>query len=111
MASPKIKAVSWGRMEIPDVGDGKDFKLWPGGGRDIRPGIQIADVEELVVNGATAIVLSRGFQNKLRVEPAVLEYLADKNVSIYIAETREAVTIYSKLAETTPVGGLFHSTC
>ena len=120
MASPKIKSLSWGRMEIPDVGDGKDFKLYPGGGREWdwsetgtrhRPGIQVADVEELIANGATAIVLSRGFQNMLRVDPAVLDYLADKNVSVYIAETREAVSIYSKLAESTPVGGLFHSTC
>ena len=32
--SPKVLEVSWGYMEIEDVGTGKDFKLYPGGGRD-----------------------------------------------------------------------------
>jgi len=34
MRSPKILAVSWGRMEIEGIGTGKDFKLCPGGGRE-----------------------------------------------------------------------------
>lgn len=28
-----ITDISWGRMLVERVGDGKDFKLWPGGGR------------------------------------------------------------------------------
>lgn len=32
--SPRILNLSWGRMEIDGVGAGKDFKLWPGGGRE-----------------------------------------------------------------------------
>jgi hypothetical protein len=31
--SPKITHISWGRMEVDDLGTGKDFKLYPGGGR------------------------------------------------------------------------------
>ncbi|UNI17923.1 hypothetical protein JDV02_004230 [Purpureocillium takamizusanense] len=120
MTSPTVKALSWGIMEIPDVGNGKDFKLWPGGGREWnwgetgtrhRPGIQVSDIEELITKGATVVVLSRGFENKLRVDAGVLDYLADKNVSVHIAATPEAVTMYNSLAGTTLVGGLFHSTC
>src|SRR5215813_11390589 len=67
--SPKILAVSWGHMEVGGLGDGKDFKLYPGGGRAWdwnetgtrhSPGIQPADVEELLANGATVLVLSLG---------------------------------------------------
>ena len=32
--SPQINHLSWGRMEVDGVGIGKDFKLWPGGGRE-----------------------------------------------------------------------------
>ncbi len=31
--SPKITLVSWGQMEVEGLGKGKDFKLYPGGGR------------------------------------------------------------------------------
>ena len=118
--SPKIKSIAWGRIEIPGVGEGKDFKLYPGGGRPWdwaetgtrhQPGIQVADIKELLENGATTIVLSRGYDNKLHIDPSVLKHLAEKNVSLHIGNTGEAATIYNNLAETAQVGGLFHSTC
>ena len=55
-------------MEVEGLGMGKDFKLYTGGGRAWdwaetgtrhSPGVQPADVEELVAHGATAVVLSR----------------------------------------------------
>jgi hypothetical protein len=73
--SPRILAVSWGRMEVEGIGAGKDFKLYPGGGRDWdwnetgtrhAPGIQPADVEELLARGATAVVLSLGMNRRSR---------------------------------------------
>jgi len=30
---PRIIRVSWGRMQVEGLGAGKDFKLYPGGGR------------------------------------------------------------------------------
>jgi hypothetical protein len=59
--SPRILAVSWGHMTVAGLGDGKDFKLYPGGGRAWdwsetgtrhEPGIQPADVAELLERGA-----------------------------------------------------------
>jgi hypothetical protein len=118
--SPKILDLSWGRMEVDGLGVGKDFKLYPGGGRawdwsetgtQHRPGTQPADVEELVAHGATVVVLSRGMDLQLQVDPATLTYLEARSVELHVAETGEAVRIYNKLADTVPVAGLFHSTC
>ena len=33
-SSPRILAVSWGHMEVEGIGAGKDFTLYPGGGRE-----------------------------------------------------------------------------
>ncbi len=120
MRSSKILAVSWGRMEIEGIGTGKDFKLYPGGGREWdwnetgtrhSPGIQPADVEELLAHGATVVVLSLGMNRRLQVAPGTLDYLAGRSVAVHVAETREAVKIYNDLADGVPVAGLFHSTC
>ena len=118
--SPRILAVSWGRMEVEGLGAGKDFKLYPGGGREWdwsetgmrhSPGIQPADVEELLARGAAAVVLSQGMDKRLQVDPATLEYLQRQSVEVHVAETPQAVQVYNELASTVPVAGLFHSTC
>src|SRR5262245_15178520 len=118
--SPRIIDVSWGRMEVAGVGTGKDFKLYPGGGREWDwsetgtrhvPGIQPADVEELLAHGATVIVLSLGMDQQLQVDPATVKLLEERSITVHIAETREAVELYNDLTESHAVGGLFHSTC
>ncbi|HEY0698550.1 MAG TPA: MTH938/NDUFAF3 family protein [Micromonospora sp.] len=118
--SPRIVDVSWGRIEVADLGTMKDAKLWPGGGREWdwtetgtghQPGISVDDVRELLDHGATTIVLARGLDQRLQVAPATLELLAGLSVEVHVAETRQAVAVYNELAETTAVGGLFHSTC
>lgn len=118
--SPRVLAISWGRMEVDGLGTGKDFKLHPGGGRPWdwsetgtrhSPGIQPEDVEELLLRGATAIVLSRGMQLQLQADPRTLRLLEERGITPYIAETTQAVQRYNELATTQPVGGLFHSTC
>jgi len=119
-SSPRILAISWGHMEVEGLGEGKDFKLYPGGGRawdwsetgmSHSPGIRLADVEDLLARGPATIVLSRGMDQRLQVDPATLEYLEREYITVRVAETRKAVEIYNKLAATTPVAGLFHSTC
>jgi len=119
--SPYINQISWGRMEVDGVGVGKDFKLWPGGGRqwDWRetgthhvPGIQPADVEELLDNGSQAIVLSRGMWLALQTCQETIDLLDEKHVPVHIAETKAAAKIYNDLiSDGKAVGGLFHSTC
>jgi hypothetical protein len=119
--SPRILDMSWGRMEVEGLGVGKDFKLFPGGGRlwdwglsgtAHDPGIMTRDVDDLLLYGATVVVLSRGMEQRLQVPQTTIDYLQAKSVAVHVAETREAVRIYNELTETTnTVGGLFHSTC
>jgi hypothetical protein len=107
-------------MQVAGLGVGKDFKLYPGGGREWdwnetgtrhQPGIQPADVEELLTHGATVVVLSQGMDEQLHVDPATVTYLSEHGVPVHVLETRQAVKVYNELAQQVPVGGLFHSTC
>lgn len=118
--SPRITHISWGWMEVETLGRGKDFKLYPGGGRAWDwnetgtrhvPGIQPADVLELLDRGSQVIVLTRGMQLVLRTCPETLALLRERGIPVHVAETRAAVALYNRLAAGTPVGGLFHSTC
>ena len=121
MRSPQITHISWGRMVVEGIGEGRDFKLYPGGGRawDWRetdthhiPGIQPADVQELLDHGCTTIVLSRGMDLVLQVHPKTTELLKERGVTAIVEETRAAVKRYNQMAAAgASVGGLFHSTC
>jgi len=118
--SPRILDLSWGRILVDGLGIGKDFKLFPGGGRvwdwslsgtQHEPGILRRDVDDLINHGATVVVLAQGMEKLLQVPISTIEYLQDRDIEVHLAETREAVQIYNDLVETTTVGGLFHSTC
>lgn len=118
--SPRITHCSWGRMQVESLGAGKDFKLYPGGGREWDwtetgthhvPGIQPADVLELLEHGSDVIVLTRGMQLALQTCPETVALLRERGISAHVEETRAAVELYNRLAENRAVGGLFHSTC
>jgi len=108
-------------MEVEGLGSGRDFKLYPGGGRawdwketdtHHSPGIQPADVEEVLAKGSSVIVLSRGMLRALRTARETVELLERHGVPFHIKETKGAAKLYNKLAEAgEQVGGLFHSTC
>jgi hypothetical protein len=119
--SPLINKVEWGVIDVNGLGVFQDVKLYPGGGREWNwretnthhdPGIQIADIDELLSHGADNIILSRGMLGRLKIAKNTMEYLKSKSINIYIAETNEAVARYNQLArDSKAVGGLFHSTC
>jgi hypothetical protein len=120
VTSPEILAASWGRLEVEGLGVVKDLKAWPGGGRQWdwtetgtrhSPGIQPADVEELLAAGAVAVVLSQGMEKRLEVPQSTVDWLEARGVAVHVAETTEAIELYNRLREITAVGGLFHSTC
>jgi hypothetical protein len=118
--SPRITHISWGRMDVEGLGTGRDFKLFPGGGREWDwtetgthhvPGIQPADVQELLHHGSRVVILTRGMQLVLQTCPETLQMLRDRGIAYHVEETKAAVELYNRLAQTKAVGGLFHSTC
>jgi len=119
-ASPRISGFRWGSIETESGQRFKDAKMFPGGAREWdwretgtrhAPGIQPADVEELLDHGATVVVLSRGVLKRLRVCPETLAMLEKRGIEVRVLQTQSAVKLYNELAESRPVGGLFHSTC
>jgi hypothetical protein len=108
-------------MDVEGVGTGRDYKLYPGGGREWDwtetnthhvPGIQPADVLELLDHGSETVILTRGMHLVLQTCPETLQLLKDRNIRVFVEETKAAVEIYNRLVEENePVGGLFHSTC
>jgi hypothetical protein len=119
--SPRIKGFSWGHLEVEgSERPHKDAKLFPGGsgawdwnetGTSHEPGIQPADVEELLANGATVVVLSTGMHERLGVCPETLRLLEQRKVPVHVLQTEQAVRRYNELAETEAAGALIHSTC
>ena len=119
--SPRVGHVSWGRLEVEGRAEPyKDAKLFPGGSREWnwretntshRPGIQIADVQELLECGSEVVVLSRGMAECLHVPRETLDFLRERKIPVHVLPTQHAVALYNKLAQTEAVGGLFHTTC
>lgn len=120
-SSPRIAHLSWGRLEVEgEDGSFKDAKLFPGGAREWdwnetgtshEPGIQPADVEELLEHGARVVVLGKGFYGRLRVCRETLKELEERNVPVCVEQTEEAVRLYNELGKSEKVGALIHSTC
>ncbi len=118
--SPRITHLSWGRLDVEGEGTFKDAKLFPGGAREWDwgetgthhvPGIQPADVEELLAQGATAVVLSKGILERLQVCPETITLLEERGIIVHVLQTEAAVRRYNALRDSEQVAGLFHSTC
>ncbi|XP_078259070.1 mth938 domain-containing protein [Rhinoraja longicauda] len=122
MKSPQIASLSWGQMRVQDCPTTyKDCKVWPGGSRpwdwretgtDHYPGVQAADVEEIVNKGVQTLVIGCGMSEALQVPSQTLDYLRNKGVDVKVLQTQAAVREYNSLAGGgARVGGVFHSTC
>jgi hypothetical protein len=119
--SPRVRRHEWGSIEVAGVGALRDAKVWPGGGRawdwnetgtQHRPGIQPADLMELLQHEPDAIVLSRGRQLRLETSPGALSLLRERDIAVIREETCVAIEAYNSLAENRRrVAGLFHTTC
>ena len=119
--SPRIREDGWGFVEVERVGRLRDAKLWPGGGRawdwnetgtHHRPGIQPADLAELLEHRPDVVVLSRGRELRLETTPEALSLLDAGGVETVRAETGAAIEAYNRLAgEGRRVAALLHTTC
>jgi hypothetical protein len=119
-----ITNLSWGQMEVTAGGlisRFKDCKVWPGGavawnwndtGTQHEPGIQPADLEEVLEKGVEVVILGRGVFSRLGVCPETEKLLRDRGIEYHIEDMRAAVNLYNDLArQGRRVGGVFHSTC
>ena len=94
---PRIMHVSWGKLEVEGQAEPyKDAKVFPGGSCEWnwretqtshKPGIQIADVRELLEHGAKVVVLSRGMAECLHVPRETLEFLEQQQISVHVLPT------------------------
>ena len=119
--SPKILSSGWGKIEIEDLGEFKDVKLWPGGGNgwdwrvhgtDHDKGIQPAELNELIDAGCRHVVLARGRLKRLHIPDATVEKLKQLGLETYILDHHQAISTYNELVEKGELtGGLFHTTC
>ena len=119
--SPRITKISWGQVKVEGFNSPfKDVKLYPGNAREWdwtetgtrhTPGIQPADVQELVDHGATIVILATGMTERLKVRPETLLLLEKADIQTHILNTNEAVRLYDELREFNAVAALIHSTC
>jgi hypothetical protein len=119
--SPQVGENSWGHIEVVGIGRFRDVKLWPGGAREWDwdetgtrhdPGIQPADVDELLTFAPEVVVLSRGRELRLMTRAETIEVLQQREIDLVHAETSEAIARYNELAgQGRRVAALLHSTC
>lgn len=119
--SPRVTDDGWGFVAVEGVGRLRDAKLWPGGGRGWdwnetgthhRPGIQPADLAELLDHEPDVVVLSRGRELRLETTPEAVALLEARGVEAVRVETGAAIDAYNRLAgEGRRVAALFHTTC
>ncbi|XP_075054708.1 mth938 domain-containing protein isoform X1 [Mixophyes fleayi] len=74
MSSPEITSLSWGSMSVAGRAY-KDCKVWPGGSRtwdwretgtNHHPGVQPADLEEIVKKNVKTLVIGCGMSEALQ---------------------------------------------
>jgi len=116
----KIDNFQWGEIIINN-NKYKDAKCYPGGvrawdwnetGTRHKPGIQIADIKELLDNKSEIIILSKGVDNVLCTKDETFDYLKENKIEYYHLQSEEAVKKYNELCDLgKKVGGVFHSTC
>ena len=118
--SPCIESQAWGVVRVEGQGSFKDVKLFPGGAREWNwgetgtahiPGIQMADVEELLEKGAEVVILSQGMLERLQVRQETVQELQARDIQVHVLSTQGAVRLYNEISRTKPVGALIHSTC
>lgn len=118
--SPKVDSIKWGEISLENGTTYKDAKLFPGGSRKWdwnetgthhNPGIQPADVKELLEHGAEVVILSQGFNERLQVCDETEEFLTEHEVTYHIRQTEKAIQKYNELRDGYATGALIHSTC
>lgn len=99
----------------------RDCKIRPYGASEWRweetgnhhvPGIQPADIRDILADHPDVMILTRGILLRLKICPEAEELLNMSGVERYFTETRRAVRLYNRLADQGKrIGGVFRTTC
>uniref|UniRef100_A0A8C7CYF8 Adiposis associated Mth938 domain containing n=1 Tax=Oncorhynchus kisutch TaxID=8019 RepID=A0A8C7CYF8_ONCKI len=97
MSSPEIASLSCRHMKVK--GCSSSYKVWLLG-RTHHPGVQPADLEEVLQKGVETLVIGQGMSEALQVPSSTVDF------------TVKAITEYNNLVgQGAKVGGVFPSTC
>ncbi len=121
---PIITRLTWGQIEVTHRGESRRFrdcKVGPEGAREWnwkeigthhQPGVQVADIADILAQDVEVLVIGCGRLRALGVCPETEALLRERGVRYHIEETGRAVERYNSLARAGErVGGLFHTTC
>ena len=115
-----ITTFRWGVIVDATGRTFKDARLWPGGieewdwgraGTRHDPGIQIADLDDLLAFKPDVVILSRGVDLILQVPQATIDHARAHAKSVVVLQSEEAVTEYNRRIAHERVVALIHSTC
>src|SRR5437764_581819 len=105
MANVEIASFRWGQIIDATGRTYKDARLFPGGveewnwrktGTRHQPGIQIADLEDLLATKPDVVILSRGVDLVLQVPQATIDFAQSHAASVLVLQSEQAVTEYNR---------------
>jgi len=117
---PVITNFRWGHIGDSAGRTFKDARLYPCGaaewdwrktGTRHVPGIQIADVEDLLSTRPQTVILTRGVELALQVPDRTVQFVQNAGPSVLVLQTEAAVAEYNRRVRTERVVAIVHSTC
>jgi hypothetical protein len=115
-----ITSFRWGEIVDANGPVFKDARIAPGivepwdwrkTGTRHDPGIQIADVDDLLATQPDAVILARGVDLVLQVPQATIDYVRARVPTVLVLQSEAAVAEYNRRIATERVVALVHSTC
>jgi hypothetical protein len=115
-----ITSFQWGQIVVSSGRTFKDVRLFPGGveewdwrktGTRHDPGIQTADLADLVTTKPDLVILSRGVDLVLQVPQATVDFARSHAATVLVLQSEQAVAEYNRRITSKRVVALIHSTC
>jgi hypothetical protein len=119
-ANLSIASFCWGQVVDSSGRTFRDARLFPGGveewdwrktGTRHDPGIQIADLADLIETEPDVVILSRGVDLVLQVPQATIDFARGRVATVLVLQSEQAVAEYNRRIVNERVVALVHSTC
>lgn len=119
-ANLSIASFRWGEVVDSSGRTFRDARLFPGGveewdwrktGTRHEPGIQIADLADLIETAPDVVILSRGVDLVLQVPQATIDFARGRVATVLVLQSEQAVAEYNRRIVNERVVALVHSTC